>query len=160
MKFFGTQLLTLFALTVAANADIALRGLKANNGNGQDKERKNPFKGRRPVKEEKVEGGKVKKVKEGRPLSDIPSAKKIKTKELVNLEELPAEGLYLLDTDLIPESLEEDLEQIGVNIGPDGSLTNQEGEPALVILESEMYEVTPDDPVDEDDDGGRRLASP
>jgi hypothetical protein len=52
-------------------------------------------------------------------------------------------GLYLLDTELIPKQLPEILARNGVALGPNGSLVNQKGEKAVMILGYRLAAVTP-----------------
>lgn len=51
-------------------------------------------------------------------------------------------GLYLLDTELIPKQLPEILARNGVALGPNGSLVNQKGEKAFMILRYRLAAVT------------------
>ena len=190
MKLFGEyKFNTLAALALTARADMDyephLRGLGSNNGNdngngnGNDDENvlereKNPFRGRHPVIQSEVKGGRIKKAKmedSGRPLSDMPKAQMISTIELETMEELPRTGLYLLDTDFIPEHLEDELALMELLWDEDGNLINKKGQASLLIVQSQTFEVEVDDPnakedakyfEDEESEGSgvRRLASP
>lgn len=51
-------------------------------------------------------------------------------------------GLYLLDTELIPKQLPEILARNNVALGPDGTLVNQKGEKALMVLGYKLAAVT------------------
>jgi hypothetical protein len=80
----------------------------------------------------------------GHSLDLYPQIKSISFKQWKEFDEVPETGLYLVDTDYVPYNLDEQLENSGVILNPDGTLVNIDGEPATLFLFNQTMQVAAD----------------
>jgi hypothetical protein len=59
--------------------------------------------------------------------------------------EIPDTGLFLVDTDYVPENIEALLEDASLTLCSDGTLINAEGQLATLVMNMNTYKMTPDD---------------
>lgn len=76
--------------------------------------------------------------KAGLPLSALPGVKTMTTQELTELKEAPPSGLYLLDTDFVPQELAEELKTAGFRLHKDGTLDSA-GVKISLFVQSEVF---------------------
>lgn len=78
--------------------------------------------------------------KAGLPLSTLPGVKTISTRELLALDEEPETGLYLLDTDFVPQELAEELKEAGFRLQKDGTLDSA-GVKTTLFVKAEVFQL-------------------
>lgn len=69
----------------------------------------------------------------GLPLDSLPGVKCLTTQELLKMEEPPKTGLFLIDTDFVPQELSKELKEAGYTLHPDGTLDSAEVQIALYV---------------------------
>jgi hypothetical protein len=108
----------------------------------KDQEKPNPTPSKRPKMELKVEGGEVVQLKgkeAGLPLETIPGIKSITFEEWLKMKEVPKTGLFLVDTDFIPNELLERLKKEGYQLRKDGTFDSA-GVQIALFIQAEVFE--------------------
>ncbi len=76
----------------------------------------------------------------GYPLDSMPGIKTISTAELLKMKEEPKTGLYLLDTDFVPQELARELKEEGYTLKPDGTLDSA-GVKITLFVQAAVYQL-------------------
>lgn len=79
----------------------------------------------------------------GLPLDSMPGIQTISTQKLERLQEAPKTGLYLVDTDFIPQELAKELKEAGYRLSPDGTLDSA-GVPIALFVQAEVFSLQTD----------------
>lgn len=91
----------------------------------------------------KVVGGDVVLLKgeqAGLPLEALPGLKTITFKQWLSMKDIPETGLYLVDTDFIPQGLPERLKEEGLSLHQDGTLDSV-GVNIALFIQSQVYQI-------------------
>lgn len=100
---------------------------------------------RLPASEVEITGAEAEKLRgeeAGLPLSALPGVKTIRTEELYQLKEAPETGLYLVDTDFVPQELEAELKEMGFRLSEDGTLDSA-GVKTTLFVQAEVFRLKP-----------------
>lgn len=98
-----------------------------------------------PASNVSMTGAEVQKLRgtdAGLPLSALPGVQTISTKELMQLEKAPETGLFLVDTDFVPQELEKELKKAGFRLSKDGTLDSA-GTKIALFVQAEMFKLSP-----------------
>ena len=101
-----------------------------------------PERARRPKVELKIKGGKATPVKgrrAGHPLGKLPGAKSISFAQWRDMKDIPATGLFLVETDFVPYNLPARLKKEGLTLTKDGKLRDKKG-PVTLFVASEAFQ--------------------
>ena len=94
---------------------------------------------KRPRKELKVEGGDVIRLKgtqAGRPIETLPGVKAVTFDQWLKMKDIPETGLFLVETDFIPQELPNQLKKDGYILKKDGTLLDSTGVKIALLLET------------------------
>jgi hypothetical protein len=97
----------------------------------------------RPKIEHRVVGGHVVLLKgeqAGLPLDALPGVKTITFEQWLSMENVPETGLYLVDTDFIPQGLPERLKEEGLSLHQDGTLDSA-GLKIALFIQGQVYQI-------------------
>lgn len=77
----------------------------------------------------------------GLALDALPGVQQITTEELLKMEEPPETGLFLVDTDFVPQELPEQLKEEGYRLSPDGTLDSA-GVKIALYVQAAVYKLS------------------